>query len=167
MSIKEHGVQSGIRVIGLGNEYRNDDAVGPLVARKLSKVSEGLFSVLELSGEGTQLMEGWEGADAVFLVDATSGGRKAGHVSRIDAWNAKLEPSAFRHSTHAFGIAESIELAKVIGGLPKTCVIFGIEGEDFGSGTNISHPVMQAADKVIEAIVAEIHSMLRSKVPGP
>lgn len=160
-------MQSGIRVIGLGNEYRNDDGVGPLIARKLSKVSEGLFSVLELSGEGTQLMEGWEGADAVFLVDATSAGRKTGHVCRIDAWNAKLEPSAFRHSTHAFGIAESIELAKVIGGLPKTCVVFGIEGEDFGSGTNISHPVMQAADKVIEAIVAEVHSMLRGTVTGP
>lgn len=156
--------QSNIRILGVGNAYRNDDGIGPFIARRLSHVSEGLFSVEELSGEGTQLMEAWEGADAVYLIDSMSGGREPGHVCRMDGWSNTIGSESFRHSTHAFGVAESIELAKVIGGLPKTCVVFGVEGENFGSGTSISAPVMLAADKVIDAIVAEVQCLVRGDV---
>lgn len=164
MMTREAMIQSSIRVIGLGNAYRNDDGIGPIIARRLSQVSGGLFSVEELSGEGTQLMEAWEGADAVFLIDSMSGGWEPGHVCRIDAWSKAIAPASFRHSTHAFGIAESIELAKVIGGLPKLCVVFGVEGEDYGSGTSISAPVMLAADKVIDAILAEVRPLVHGAV---
>jgi hydrogenase maturation protease len=155
--------QSSIRVIGLGNEYRNDDGIGPYIARRLSHVSRGLFSVEECSGEGTQLMEAWKGADAVFLIDSMSGGQESGHVCRIDVWSKEMAPASFRHSTHAFGIAESIELDKVIGGLPKTCIVFGVEGEDFGFGTSVTVSAKQAADKVIGAIVAEVQFLVQGR----
>lgn len=83
-------------VIGLGNEYRSDDAVGHVVARSLMSSAGNEFRVKEESGEGGALMEAWKDADFVVLVDAVESGGLPGTIRRMDA-RARGIPSEIFH----------------------------------------------------------------------
>ena len=65
------------------------------------------------------LMDAWEGAETVWLVDAVSSGAQAGAVHRVDASEEELPARLFRASTHHFGLAEAVELARALGRLPR------------------------------------------------
>ena len=153
-------ITARIRVIGIGNEFRNDDAVGLIVARKLKRHLDSEVSVKELCGEGGEIMESWIGADGVFLIDAVSSASPKGTIFRIDATQENIPSEFFHYSTHAFSVAESVELSRVFGILPKRCTLFGIVGADFGVGNSISPTVLSAADTVVNAILRETDSML-------
>jgi hydrogenase maturation protease len=127
-----------ILVIGVGNEYRSDDAVGLVVARRLRQLSLENVTVIEESGEGTDLMESWKGAHMVIIVDAASSGAKPGTIHRIDARAQRIPTGLLRYSTHAFGVGEAVELARAMNRLPPHMVVYGIEGERFDEGTVLS-----------------------------
>ena len=57
---------------------RSDDAVGLEVARRLRATLLDGVEVLEREGEPTSLLAAWEGADAVWLVDAVLSGAAPG-----------------------------------------------------------------------------------------
>ena len=92
-------------------------------------------------------MEAWQGFQNVIIVDAVSSGAKPGTIFRIDA-NKEIVPKKFFHySTHAFSIAEAIELARAMNVLPPKLVVYGIEGANFAAGIDISPPVKEAANR--------------------
>jgi hydrogenase maturation protease len=155
-----------ICVIGVGNDFRNDDAAGLIVARGLKRECVCGLHVEELSGEGAGLMEAMAGADVVFLVDAVSSGSPVGTTFRIDAAVQTIPSDFFHYSTHAFSVAESVEMARTLGQLPGYCVLFGIEGKDFGVGTTVSKEIVKAAGEVVKAILSEIDSIVCTQVPG-
>jgi hydrogenase maturation protease len=148
-----------IDIIGIGNEYRNDDGVGLFVARKLKEIRLRDVSICELSGEGVELMEAMENRSTVFLVDAVYSGAPHGTTYRIDAASQKIPSRFFHYSTHSFSVAESIELARTIGRLPNQCILFGIEGKDFGAGMALTETVLEAAEEVVAAICSEIQTV--------
>lgn len=74
-----------ILIIGVGNEYRSDDAVGLLVARRLRELTLNNARVVEESGEGARLMKSWRDVDNVILLDAVFSGAKPGTIHRFDA----------------------------------------------------------------------------------
>ena len=92
-SVKRRVVMNAL-IIGLGNDYRSDDAVGRVVARKLRAESLDGVRILEESGEGAALMDAWQGADFVILIDAVHSGAKPGTIYRIDA-HAEEIPAVF------------------------------------------------------------------------
>ena len=92
-SVKRRVVMNAL-IIGLGNDYRSDDAVGRVVARKLGAESLDGVRILEESGEGAALMDAWQGADFVILIDAVHLGGKPGTIYRIDA-HAEEIPAVF------------------------------------------------------------------------
>jgi hydrogenase maturation protease len=70
--------------------------------------------ILEATGEGTALLESWKGADTVILIDAVASGAYPGTIHRLDA-RAQLLPAGFLHtSSHAFGVAQGVELARAL-----------------------------------------------------
>ena len=142
-------------VIGVGNEYRHDDGVGNVVARELRKMLSDC-DVVEASGEGAELMDLWDGREEVYLIDAVLSGSSPGAVVRIEAQRESVPGSFFHYSTHAFSVAEAIELARTLGTLPRRIILFGIEGEDFAQGTGITPAVQSAAIQVLQTIVAEL-----------
>ncbi len=147
-------MRAKVRVIGIGNDYRRDDATGRTVARNLKKRIPPDTEILEETGEGTALLEAWRGAEHVFLIDAVQSGAPAGTLHRIDVQTQPLPSSLFRHSTHAFGIAEGIELARVLQELPPRLIVYGIEGGRFDAGVGLS-PEVENAVKETEARLRE------------
>ena len=117
-----------ILIIGIGNEFRSDDAVGLVVAQTLQVKRLPSVSIQEATGEGTALLEAWKGSDAVILVDAVTSGAPAGTIHQVDAHTGPVSPELFALSTHAFSVAQAIELARTLGNLPPRLMIYGIEG---------------------------------------
>ena len=147
-----------ILVIGIGNEYRSDDAAGLVVARRLRQLSLGNITVIEESGEGTDLMESWKGADTVIIVDAASSGAKPGTIHRIDARAQRIPRGLLRYSTHAFSVGEAIELARAMNRFPPRMVVYGIEGERFDEGTTLSRAVQGSVDTVVELLLRQLRT---------
>jgi len=137
-------------VICCGNRQRGDDAAGLLVADRL----RGLGIEAEIrTGEPSELMDAWSGADSVFLVDAVVTGRPAGTVQVWDGRKVtarNLSPA----STHGLGVGEAIELARILGRLPKALQVYGIEGRQFAQGASVSREVECAAEEVARQIAA-------------
>jgi hydrogenase maturation protease len=144
--------QSAILVIGVGNEYRGDDAVGLLVARRVKEFGLKNIKAIEESGEGAHLIEAWKGAETVIIVDAVSSGSNPGSVHRFDVTAQKIPSKFFRHSSHAFSVVEAIELARTMSRLPSRLIVVGVEGHSFEVGVGISSEVKQAVEEVADWI---------------
>lgn len=136
-------------VIGIGNPDRGDDAAGVRVARK---VHGG--RAIEWA-DCSVLMELWDAHDDVIVVDAMNSGLPPGTVCRFDALSEQLPARAFP-STHAFGVAETVELARSLGRLPERLTIYGIEVSDLEVGAHLSGEVADAVDRLAAEIDAEL-----------
>jgi hydrogenase maturation protease len=144
-------------VIGIGNEFRGDDGAGLLVARRLRETIGTGARVAESSGEGTELMSLWAGTELVVLVDAVHSGSAPGQIFRFGIPGDAIPTALFpRHSTHAFGVLEAIELGKTLGSIPPRVIVYGIEGATFEAGTAISAEVEISVVEVAERIVEDL-----------
>jgi hydrogenase maturation protease len=142
-------------IIGIGNEYRGDDAVGLIVARRLKVLLGESVTVLEQSGDGAALMEYWRGAEAVIIIDAAMSGAAPGTIRRFDASAQPIPKDAFRCSTHAFGVAEAIELSRALTQLPRSLIVYGIEGKNFAVGVGLSPEVEKAVGEMVNRTFTE------------
>jgi hydrogenase maturation protease len=146
---------SSIRIIGLGNEFRGDDAVGLLAARRLRQEVGDRAEVIEAEMAGVDLVELMEGAQAVILVDAARSGQAPGTVHRFNASAGPIGSQIFPRSSHALGPIDALELARAMGVLPATIIVYGVEAGNTETGQLLSAPVAKALDEVVERIVQE------------
>jgi hydrogenase maturation protease len=155
------GLTDAPLLIGVGLEGRCDDAAGVRTARLVRALLWPRARVIECAGGATALIEAWQGEPVVVVVDAMASGSPTGTVRRLDASRGPLMAEFFRGSSHGLGLAEAVELARALGQLPPSLVIFGIEGSDFGLGTRLSYPVecavREAALLISEELLAAIH----------
>ena len=156
LRVFDQGNLQKVLVIGIGNEYRSDDGIGLMVVRKIREHLLLSVTIKEESGEGAALMEAWHGYETVILVDAISSGAKPGTVFRIDAGKSKVPAKFFHYSTHAFSVAEAIELARAMKTLPPKLFLYGIEGANFSAGAGVSQVIQQSARQVVEQILKKI-----------
>lgn len=143
-------------VIGTGNAFRGDDGVGLVVAQRLRRMALPEVTVLEQSGEGAALLEAWEDAGQVIVVDAVSSGARPGTIHRLEVTGQPLPAHFSGGSTHAFGLAEAVELARQLDRLPPRLVIYGIEGKSFDLGRGLSAEVSAAVQNVIKQISQDL-----------
>ncbi len=140
-------------IIGCGNADCGDAAAGPLVARRLRAMG---IEAREESGEGLALMACWDMAEDAILVDAMATRAAPGSVR---LWDLSSEPpprEAFPVSTHGFGVAAALDLARVLGRLPARTRIYGIEGHKFAPGAPPSPAVLEAVEQVAVRIAMEV-----------
>ncbi len=143
-------------IIGVGNEYRQDDAIGILTAQKLRENDLYNVDVILSNGDGASLMDYFKRYDNVFMVDAAKTGNKPGNLNIFNVSHKSLPKDIFLPSTHQFGITEAIETARVLNTLPKKLIIYTIEGKNFNYGLEISKEVTKASDEVIKKIITEV-----------
>ncbi len=145
-------------VIGVGNPHRGDDGAGLAVAERLAARRPAGVDVLRSGGEPASLLDAWRGRERVVVVDATSGAGPPGTIHRFDAGRSPL-PVSLRHaSTHSFGLAAAVELARVLGRLPPRLVVYGIEGRAFEPGASLSPEVETAVEDVVARLLREVNA---------
>jgi hydrogenase maturation protease len=150
-------------IIGCGNRQRSDDGAGILVAERLRKL--GIEADTRI-GEAADLIEAWKDADDVIVVDAVVTGAPVGTVQ---TWDGRQPLASVRTtaSTHCLGVAEAIELAHVLNRLPTRLRVYGIEGQRFEPGAEISPEVQRAVEEVVRKIIADVSAPPDSGRPSP
>ncbi len=146
----------GLLVVGIGNDDRSDDAVGLVIARSLAGKNLPDVTVVEAQGDGTMLEEAWKGADNVIVVDAICSGAPPGTIHRIEAHVEPVPTGVWRCSSHSFGLAEAIEMARTLNRLPARITVLGIEARNLDMGIGLSREVVSAARQVVAAITQEV-----------
>jgi hydrogenase maturation protease len=142
---------SGVRVIALGNEAAGDDGAA-LVAARLAGV-DGSFELVLAGRPGVDLLDLLDPAAAVVLVDVVQTGAAPGALVELplDAILDRIVASA-PTSSHGFGPAEALTLARSLGRVLPRGVFLGVEGARFDAGA----PLTEGVENAIPALAAAI-----------
>ena len=149
-------------LIGVGNDFRGDDGLGLLMAREIASRDLRRVKVVEANGDGASLMRMWQGIDHLLLVDAMKLGFPPGSIHRIDASENKIPVNFFTYSSHAFGVGQAIEMARQLHQLPRSVIIYGMEGERFDFCTGLSGPLAKNFPMLIRMVMSELHGWKES-----
>ena len=158
--------QLSVLVVAIGNPDRGDDGFGPAVAQRLRGRVPPTVRILERSGDALALIEDWNSSPPVIIVDAMTPITKPGRVHRLDLTHSPLPVGCSPRSSHAFGVAETVELARSLGRLPQCLLAYVVEGEQFGTGAPLSLSVAEAVGDVAERIASEVLTIPKAKEKG-
>lgn len=165
-SASERLASGGGIIIGVGHAERQDDGVGPYVAKALSQ--RGVPAVAH-EGDGSGLLELWQDRSVCIVVDAIGrlddGTQDAGRIHIFtEVEDAAFSRAAFVHSSHRVGLPEAVALGAALDRLPGRLIVIGIVGVDFGFGCELSAPVANAADRVIKHFASAESSFSRDTI---
>lgn len=147
-------MSSGVRVIGVGNPNRGDDGIGPAVAAAVAGMVDPEVDVIVSTADPSRLIERWESAESVVLVDAMADRAAPGRIAVFDATDEPLPSDFDAISSHGFGVPAAVELARSLGRLPNRLVVVGIAGSEFeGSGLS---PMVEAVITDAVQVVMEV-----------
>ncbi len=143
-------------VIGVGNEYRRDDGIGPEVLAGLrGRVAASVRLVLS-DGDPARMIEAWAGASIVVVVDAVRADPPVpGRLHRIVLGRADA-PQAGQVSSHGLGLGAAIGLARALGRMPDRLIVHAVEAADFGYGIGLTPAIAAAAEALISAVLRDV-----------
>lgn len=137
-------------VVGVGNDLRGDDAAGVEAVRRLAPSPSLVLH--EHGGDAPGLVALWGPDDDVTIVDAVVSDGPPGTLLELDALAAPLPAEVSWATTHGAGVAEGVELARVLGRLPRSLVVLGIVAKQFDLGAPMTPEVEGAVDEVVRRL---------------
>ena len=143
-------------VLGLGNEYAGDDAVGVLAVRALPRDLAGGADVVESAASGLALLEVFAGYDRAVVVDSIQTGRSpAGTI--IETGLAELGV-ATAPSLHQAGIPELAAVARRLGmRFPDRTRVLAVEvSGPLTFGAPLSEPVAAAVTPLSRRVLEQV-----------
>lgn len=149
-----------IKLIAIGNEFRQDDGAGLVVLKKL-KPHLPQYVKTAATADVTDLIYLWQGVDAAYLFDAikidtVKDQLASTRLYRVDAHAQPLPAQWSSCSTHGFGVADMIELARTLNHLPPQLIVYGIRGQQFGTGCALSPDVERAVGDLVDCLTLEL-----------
>lgn len=142
----------GVRVVGVGNASRGDDAVGPAVAAEVAVRVDPDIEVVVSSTDPSRLIDRFGSAELVVLIDAMAGHPRPGAVEVFDAGEEPLPTSLDTTSSHGTGVSAAVELARALGRLPNRLMVVGVAGSRF-EGVGLTHEVEYAVEDAVQAVL--------------
>ncbi len=147
------------RIIGCGNLHRMDDGAGVFVAQRLRELG---IPVEVQSGGAFELIAAWRHDEQVILIDAVVTGAPAGTIHVWEGSPPRL-PHARYFSSHGFGLAEAFRLGQILNCLPQRITVYGIEGDQFAMGEQLSPEVLGSCERVAQQIAEEFAPEFREE----
>jgi hydrogenase maturation protease len=108
--------------------------------------------VINDRGDLAGLADQWGEDEAAVVVDACSSGGGAGAIHRFDATASPLPARMSGTSSHAFGVADAVELARAIDRMPRSLIVYAIEGSCFELGVGLTPEVERAVARLVEGL---------------
>ena len=162
-----------ILIAGVGNELRQDDAFGVLLAQKLQQ--EASFppsvKVMEIGSAGIHLVQQlFDKYDVLVLLDIVKWGGAAGtiHFKEVEVKDiAQLPPdekNEFLADMHYINPLKALMMAKALHVLPKQVIFLGCESEEHEEiGIGVSAAVQAAMPDAFKKIKEWIESIVKNK----
>jgi hydrogenase maturation protease len=152
-------------VIGLGNVLRRDDGVGVRAAEALRSAAGRDPDALPTSTRivdggtlGVDLLGAVEGARRLVLLDAMDLDQPAGTVSVLRGDDILAAGGRWGRSVPG-GVGQLLSVARLMGWLPDTVALVGIQVDDTGFGMGLSERVAAALPRAVEAACAELREL--------
>jgi hydrogenase maturation protease len=142
-------------VIGVGNEFRHDDGIGPALAAEVQHRNLPGVRVVSTDGEPTGLLDAWADVTLAVVIDAVvCEPATPGRIHRTAV--GELPPTTGAAGTHGFGIPEAVELGRVLHRMPRRLVVYAVEASDVSLGLGLSSPVTTALPALVDAVLTEL-----------
>lgn len=165
--------QPKILIAGVGNELRQDDAFGVLLAAKLQE--EALFppsvKVMEIGSAGINLVQQlFDNYDILILLDIVKWGGIGGtiHFKEVEVKDiAQLPPyekNDFLADMHYINPLKALMMAKALNVLPKQVLFLGCESEEHEEiGIGLSAAVEAAIPLAFQKVTVWVGNILNSE----
>ena len=150
-----------IKIIGIGSPW-GDDQIGLKVVEILKSNYQNLANVhIEAHDRpGIRLLELFNGATIVYLIDAVQSKQTVGNIYRLQ--NDEIQELQSIISTHDIGVAETLKLGKVLNLLPSTLIFYGIEMNDMKNQADLlSKSLIPAVEELVTIIASEVSLLKR------
>ena len=151
-----------VLIAGVGNELRQDDAFGVLLAQKLQNETSfpPSVKVMEIGSAGIHLVQQlFDKYDVLILLDIVKWGGSAGtiHFKEVEVKDiAQLptdEKNEFLADMHYINPLKALMMAKALNVLPKQVLFLGCESDEHEEiGIGVSAAVEQAIPKAFEKV---------------
>jgi hydrogenase maturation protease len=143
-------------VIGVGNVYRRDDAIGPELVRRLRRRRLPGVTLVECDGEPTRLLDLWAGTDLAVVVDAVRcAPSQPGRVHRRSLRHPAMRTLGSA-SSHGVELGDAVALAVALDRLPGTLLLYAVEASDTTVGLGLTPGLDGALDDLADEIADEI-----------
>jgi len=146
-----------VLVIGVGNRHRGDDAVGPVVAEALAARWSESIDTAVVEGDLSALPLMWSAEQKVIIVDAAvvvdQSVAVPGTVIQFDGLSRRW-PVETGISSHGFGLATAIELARRLDRLPASLTVLAVavDGDCLDHMEPLSPPVSEAVGLLVDRV---------------
>lgn len=162
-----------ILIAGVGNELRQDDAFGVLLAAKLQKEASFPSSVrvMEVGSAGIHLVQQlFDKYDFLILLDIVKWGGVAGtiHFKEVDVKDVSQLPqdekNEFLADMHYINPLKALMMAKAIKVLPKQVLFLGCESEEHEEiGIGVSAAVEAAIPLAFKKITNWVETIFKKE----
>ncbi len=150
------GNKSKPLVVGLGNEFRGDDAIGIKLIQLLSASHSALADFMIESSDATRLLESWDGRDLILIDAIMTEQASAGKIHTFDSLDALFKNDEILFTTHSIDLSTVLELGLLLKKTPKSFFFIGVEGSEWGIGAEISPTLTMKIPELIKIISDQI-----------
>jgi hydrogenase maturation protease len=148
--------QGKIVVLGIGNPYMHDDAIGPRVVDELRKlnVSDKVL-VFDYGSLDLALLAYFKNSSKIVIIDALKAGVNPGTVSKYIV--SSLDDSkTSAPNLHELELHDIVDLASQTG-VMCPIVVVGVEPKDCSPGEGLSAEVGKSLPNVINDVLIELN----------
>jgi len=139
-------------IVGVGNEFRGDDAIGIDMVQRLQQHRLSAATYLIVQRDASSLIDQWEGKNIIVIDAVCSKNTKTGRIHLIDSFEKLTSYREKLYSTHGIGVVQAFELGKQLGRIPASFLVIGVEGENWGTGEQMSENVRNAIPEVEQMV---------------
>ncbi len=147
-----------IKIIAVGNPLRGDDGVGPAVLERLreTRLPENV-ELIDSGSDPLDVVRHIMDAERAIVIDAAGMNREPGHIELLKPEDLRLAVNGGLCSTHGYGLAEGLELARAVG-FRTDVLIIGIQPENVSPRDGLSTSVASRIPDVINLVLEEVAS---------
>jgi len=153
-----------LQVVGLGNELRGDDGIGP---RMINELQYGPFAqsmkLVNAGADAFIVLEYLRQENPVVIIDCAQMGKQSGEVVCFDADQSSLAQMDKLISMHGFGLSEIYQMATAIGPVAP-CKIIGIQPKSIEFNTGLSPEVENSIKKIENLVIEEIKRNVKKDI---
>jgi hydrogenase maturation protease len=152
-----------VRVLGVGSPF-GDDRLGWVAVEALRRspwlaaLPAGALEAEACDRPGAMLLSAWRDAQHVILLDAVRSGAVPGTLFCLQGRELS---GAAAFSTHDFGVAEALTLARSLGEHTAHILLLGIEADPACRGDQLSPAVASAMPLLLERVEHEARQWMR------
>ncbi len=152
-------------VIGVGHEFRRDEAVGLEVVERLRGMSLREVAFATCDGEPTHLIELWSRASTAVVVGTVRALPTGRRIRRISAQHPAATPQAVA-CTHGAGLGDAVSLGRALDLMPRRLLLYAVEVADTDFGIGVSPDAAAAVPELVDEVAAMVDTSLSPETWG-